>query len=370
MKKNKILLVSGSFYPEISPRSFRTTELAKELARQGHDVTVYIPTQGKNYSLFEKEHCLKIKNIGELKWKAIELKGGKIELILRRIIRRGLHMLLEWPDIELAFKVAKKLKNEWGYDLLISIAVPHPIHWGVARAIRKERNIAEYWIADCGDPYMGDATDSFSKLFYFKYIEKWFCRRADFITVPFKGAINAYYPEFHEKISVIPQGFKLDDIVIPEFRKQTDYPVFAYAGGFIPGKRDPGPLLDFLIKYDSEFRFIIYTAQDAILADAKRSLKERLEINGILPRDRLLAELSQMDFLINLDNNAPTQLPSKLIDYAITDRPVLNIRHNDDFSTLCEFLKGNYERRMLLDPSDRFDIKLIAKQFVNLHGGH
>ena len=119
MKKNKILLVSGSFYPEISPRSFRTTELAKELARQGHDVTVYIPTQGKNYSLFEKEHCLKIKNIGELKWKAIELKGGKIELILRRIIRRGLHMLLEWPDIELAFKVAKKLKNEWGYDLLI-----------------------------------------------------------------------------------------------------------------------------------------------------------------------------------------------------------------------------------------------------------
>ena len=31
----RILIVAFSFYPIISPRSFRTTELAKELARQG-----------------------------------------------------------------------------------------------------------------------------------------------------------------------------------------------------------------------------------------------------------------------------------------------------------------------------------------------
>ena len=34
------LLVSVSFYPENSPRSFRATELAKELCRQGHKVLV------------------------------------------------------------------------------------------------------------------------------------------------------------------------------------------------------------------------------------------------------------------------------------------------------------------------------------------
>jgi len=36
----KILIVSNAFYPEISPRSFRTTELAKELSRQGHKDTL------------------------------------------------------------------------------------------------------------------------------------------------------------------------------------------------------------------------------------------------------------------------------------------------------------------------------------------
>ena len=37
----KILIVSGFFYPQNTPRAFRTTELAKEFARLGHDV-VYI----------------------------------------------------------------------------------------------------------------------------------------------------------------------------------------------------------------------------------------------------------------------------------------------------------------------------------------
>ena len=35
MDTKKILVVSSAFYPENSPRSFRTTELVKELARQG-----------------------------------------------------------------------------------------------------------------------------------------------------------------------------------------------------------------------------------------------------------------------------------------------------------------------------------------------
>ncbi|MBK7525412.1 MAG: hypothetical protein IPI53_15025 [Saprospiraceae bacterium] len=36
----KVLIISGDFYPVNSPRSFRTTELAKELSRQGNEVTL------------------------------------------------------------------------------------------------------------------------------------------------------------------------------------------------------------------------------------------------------------------------------------------------------------------------------------------
>jgi glycosyltransferase involved in cell wall biosynthesis len=363
----KILIVSASFYPENSPRSFRTTELAKEFSRQGHDVTVYKPTSGRDYSSFENEHRLKIKNLGELKWKEIELKGGQIEFMVRRVIRRVLMLLFEYPDIELMFKTSKILKTEHGYDLLISIAVPYPIHWGIAKVRSDKCKIADCWVADCGDPYMGDTTDSFRKLFYFKYIEKWFCRKADYMTIPFDGARSAYYPEFHDKIRIIPQGFRLDNLNIPEYRKAFDYPVFAYAGGFIPGKRDPGPLLNFLSTCNRKFKFVVYTSQDGILLPAKKSLKEKLEIRGIIPREELLTVLSGMDFLINFDNNTHTQLPSKLIDYSITGRPVLNINSETDLSVLLEFMDGNYSRKMNLEPPDNYDIRVVAEKFTRLH---
>ena len=35
--------------------------------------------------------------------------------------------------MELMFKVNKGTAKEEGYDLRVSIAIPFPIHWGVAR---------------------------------------------------------------------------------------------------------------------------------------------------------------------------------------------------------------------------------------------
>ena len=48
MDKKKILIVGRTFFPEQSPRSFRTTELAIELAKQGHEVHVLLPNNLKN----------------------------------------------------------------------------------------------------------------------------------------------------------------------------------------------------------------------------------------------------------------------------------------------------------------------------------
>lgn len=366
MVKKKILIVSASFYPENSPRSFRTTELAKEFARQGHDVTVFFPLKETDYSSFKTENNLKIKSLGNLKWRSIKLKGGRIELLFRRAIRRGLQLLIEWPDIELMFKVAKTLKDEHGYDLLISIAVPYPIHWGVAKARGNRNRIAGCWVADCGDPYMGDKTDSFRKLFYYKYVEKWFCRRTDFITVPFDKAKYAYYPEFHDKIKTIPQGFTLDNRKFPDYKKSSDYPVFAYAGRIIPGKRDPGAILNFLSTCKKNFKFIIYTPQPEFFFPFKKILNGKIDIRENVQRGELLEALASMDFLINFDNNTPFQLPSKLIDYAITGRPVLNVTADTDFSLLLEFLDGNYSGKMRLESPSHFDIKMVSKKFICL----
>ncbi len=366
MIKKKILIVCNSFYPVIAPRSFRATELAKELSKKGHEVTVCFPTKDFDYHDFMQKYHLKILDLGSLKFKGIPLKGQRIELYLRRIIKRIMQILIEWPDIQLMFMVKKKLKRLRGFDLLISIAVPYPIHWGVASIYKSSNKIAKCWIADCGDPYMGDTADSFRKLFYFKYLEKWFCRRANYITVPFDGAISAYYPEFHYKIKIIPQGFEIDNIKIKQYEKLTNYPVFAYTGGFIPGKRDPRNFLTFISKLNRDFKFFVFTKHEELLLSFKEVLFEKLEIRKYIPREELLEILSGMDFLINFDNNIKTQLPSKLIDYIITGRPVLNIASNDDFKIFEEFLDGNYKNKMQLPSLKNYDIKIVADKFLSL----
>ena len=103
----KILIISKAFYPNISPRSFRATELAKEFSRQGHDVTVITEFTEDQESLV-KENGIKIIDLGKPFLKPIELKGGAIEYNLRRFLRRGLLMLFEFPDIELIWQVKKK----------------------------------------------------------------------------------------------------------------------------------------------------------------------------------------------------------------------------------------------------------------------
>lgn len=366
MDNKKILLVCASFYPVNSPRSFRATGLAKEFARQDHLVTVITPKTRGLHDEFEKNHNLTIKDLGRRKWKSVIVKGRGINRLIRRFLFRFPMLLFEYPNIELLWMVKKVLKYESGYDLLVSIAVPYPVHWGVAAIRSSSHPITKVWVADCGDPYVGDRTDSFRKPFYFKYIEKWFCRKTNYITVPIEAAKSAYFQEFHDKIRVIPQGFELGIIKIPDFKKIFDYPIFAYAGGFIPGKRDPKPFLSILSKCNKSFRFVIYTSHKNILIPYKKILGDKLEIREYIPREELLKALSAMDFLVNLDNNTNTQLPSKLIDYAITGRPVLNVTANFNTAVLTEFLDGNYNRKMKLECLDNYDIRLVAAKFIQL----
>ena len=131
--QRKILIVSRSFYPENSPRANRTTELAKEFARQGHNVTVLTPKKEPIHAVFEKEYNVKIKNLGRPKWKSPNFGKSKGGNFLTRAIYRLLSLGFEYPNIELFFLVNKALQKEKGYDLLISIAVPYPVHWVVAK---------------------------------------------------------------------------------------------------------------------------------------------------------------------------------------------------------------------------------------------
>ena len=58
----KILILTQVIFPFQSPRSYRSTELAKELARTGNQVTIYAIKGEYDYTEFENKHKIKVKN--------------------------------------------------------------------------------------------------------------------------------------------------------------------------------------------------------------------------------------------------------------------------------------------------------------------
>lgn len=369
MKKlKKILIVSNGFYPEISPRSFRATELAKELVRKGHEVTVCTHFRD-GFEAFAVQHNFRTINLGNLTWPRPVVKGSGISLLARRVVARFSGLLFEYPLIQLIPLIKKALKNEKEYDALISIAVPYPIHWGVARIWDKNNPIAKTWIADCGDPYMGQENDTFKPPFYFGWVEKWFCRKVNFITVPTQNSVSGYYAEFQKKIKVIPQGFRFEDVTLYDGELNKEKIIFGYAGMFIPGRRDPSEFLNFLnsLEENFKFEFHIYTTTPQFVAPYVEASKGRIIIQPIIPREKLLYELSKMHFVVNFENVGHKQTPSKLIDYLIIDKPVLSVTFgNLQADIFRDFLDGNYADKMVLPEKDNYRIENVASQFITL----
>lgn len=363
----KILIISRAFYPTNSPRSFRTSELAKEFSRQGHEVTVITPKVHGVHDAFEKQHNIRITDLGQQTWKTPDFGKSKLGYLLTRATYRLLNLAFEYPDIQFTKLVLKALKKERDYDLLISIAVPYPIHWGVAKVWEKGGAIARTWVADCGDPYYGNKMDSFRKWFYFKWVEKWFMRKADFISITNINFKVNYFPEFHDKMVEIPQGFNFEDINLFEGKIKHAMPHFAFAGSLIPIKRDPSKLLAYLISLDQDYRFILYTSTPELVAPYAEKSNGRIIIKGFIPRDKLIFELSKMDFLVNFEFNPKEQSPSKLIDYGLTKRPILNIISKEfNPSIVDEFLRGNYSNKFIFQDFNQYRIENVCKKFLDL----
>lgn len=367
----KILIVGRSFYPINSPRSLRTTELVKEFARQGHEVKLITIKNDKFHIPFSKEHGVTIKDLGPMRLPEISFdRSNRISYFIKRVIKRGMNLFFEYPDIELLFKVKKALKKESGYDLLISIATPHPVHWGVAKARKRNHPIAKIWAADCGDPYFGRENDSFNVPFYFSFVEKWFCRKADFITVPFKGAKSAYFDEFHSKIRVVPQGLSF-----PQRKKTCDTSkneviTFAYFGNIESYLHYAIPFLKKLNKIDQPFRFIVYTRRkDLFEKNLTKETLKKCSIRDYVERKILLNELSCVDFMVHFPYQKHTQKSLKLVDYYYLNKPILEFQ-NDGRSKkiLEEFMRYEFINRRKFENYGIYEIDKVCKQFLKLVG--
>jgi hypothetical protein len=359
----KIVIIGQWVYPEQKPRSQRAWQLGLRLAKDGHDVTLYaLLGSTYDYSQVEKEYGLKVRNLG-VSWNGLtDSEGHRKKHLVSGVIKNLLDEYDVFPGRDFYPMVRKALKKEGEIDLLVSIASPHAIHWAVARCI--DRSKVKTWIADSGDPFM---LNPFMK--HHSCLEKqerlW-CERCDYITVPIEEARKSYYPEYAGKIRVIPQGFDFQEIALPPYEK-NDIPAFIFAGRAYENLRDPGSFLRYLSKCGRDYSFVVYTSSPDLFNSVP--IPGKMSVKGYIPRKELLPKLAMADFLINITNPSTVQSPSKLIDYALSGRPILDISSSfteEERDRFERFLNGDYTMAHRIENLDRYEIRNVAEAFISL----
>ena len=189
----------------------------------------------------------------------------------------------------------------------------------------------------------------------------------DYITVPVKQAKLAYYKDFHHKIKVIPQGFKFK----PNNKASNpsnDVVTFLFAGTFVPRIRNPQFFFEYLCSIPIQFKFYIFTPYTNLIDKYIDPLKDKIVVRDFIPRNDLMSFINKMDFVINFENsNAESQLPSKLIDYAISKKPILSVNcDSKDFQKTDEFLNRNYSKQLIIKNVEKYHIENVVDQFLSL----
>lgn len=364
---SKILIVTHWFYPRQNPRAFRAFELYRELGKR-HEVDVLI---GEWKSILKDKDDYHLLDC----YSGQEIANKNAKLSNKTFIQIGIKVVQYFIGDRYLLSGGRFLLNNinlTNYDAVISIGLPFYVHWCVSKKLRKYKGRI-ISISDWGDPFYGDPVRRIAP--YFKRIQTRICNLFDYVVTPTINAVGYYkmYKEKKDGIKVIPQGFDFTETILEEYHPNK-IPHFAYAGIFYLDKRNPDKFLEYLTKVDKDFVFTIYTVKHGpiyqnILMKYKVLLKDKLVINDIIPRIECIKELSKNDFLVNIDNLGGVQVPSKLIDYSLSGRPILNFRQDEiPQSTFEEFLSANYSGQYLIN-IEEYNIKNVAAKFEALiHG--
>ena len=373
----KITILTAVFHPELHPRAFRAYELAKEYAIQGHDVEVFLLTRIKGFDYEQLSQELHIK-ITILPLYTRELGAENIFQQTNPLLRRihwGYRWLLEYLLAGNLFaystRIAECLKHEMQQkDMVIALSTPFMNLLGLAKYVHAHKAQSKtIYIADSGDPFY--YSQQTKRALYFKWVEKWVYRHFDYLSIPTSDAIPAYAPLIpKEKIQIIPQAFNMRDVHLSP-ALTSDIPTFAYAGVFYQDIRNPEFLFKHLCTLTENFRFHVYLRHrdphiTSVLDKYQKQLGEKLIIHYSVKRTDLLYRLSECHFLINISNTTSTQLPSKLIDYGITKRPVYSFdKQSFNPQVFTAFMHGDYTHAMPIDIRP-YDIEVVTKQFLEL----
>jgi hypothetical protein len=265
-----------------------------------------------------------------------------------------------WPDFACgwylpAARAAEALLREGGYDRLVSVS--HPFTGHLVGGRLKARHPSLPWVMDVGDPFAFiEGTPVNNARLYTGLnhrTERRFLRAAAAVSVTTEGTRARYaqvFPEVAPRVSVIPPLLSLAQAPAGGGRFLRTRPgrlPLVFVGTLHARLRSPARLLALFrallgtpVGTRLELHFVgpLNGCEDAFAPYADL-MDDRVFCHGAVTRAEAFAAMSEAAAVVNLGNRSGYQLPSKVVEYVATGRPVLNLPGAaDDVSV--EFFAG------------------------------
>ncbi len=388
-RRKSVVIVTFSYWPVANARALRWTSLAEAWAQAGLAVCVVCAWQ-KGRPAEETVNGVQIHRVGLAPIEKLRglLASQRTEpavrgdeppsgarapgaRILAAIVRlgRGLWREIYWPDTTcLWYLPARRKVSELVAaarpDALVSVS---PTFTAVAVGYRALRRAATRprWLVDLGDPFsfLEEAPPNNPRLYRrLNYrFERSCLHAADAVAVTNPATRERYaelFPESAGKLAVIPPLLSLSDLPAPSVADDRIRLVFL--GTLYRSIRRPDFLLALLAALRAAPlgpRLELHIFGDA--SECRSSIDRHapllgrlLFLHGTVPRPRALQALADASVLVNLGNVTSYQLPSKLVEYAATGKPILNIAASASDSSTA-FLAGYPKQLTLLAHGDR-----------------
>ena len=339
-KTKKILIVTHQYLPHISPRTTRWKLIVDELISMGHEVTLITGTK----QVKKEKNIIYIGNktssnlVNQARKRSNNLSGSSvIKKLFYKFLKKIYRIIIKtfaWPDYSMFWllSIYRKRKNlNLDYDLIISVSLPFSSH--IAAYILNKKNNKE-WLMDIGDPFTlkKDAPENNKILYGFlnKYYENKFYNLASKILFTHEDSMSAHIEHFDIKPEKTYVGNPISEFNEEIFLRSIKYnyklnPIkFGYFGVFTKGVRSPKNFMNHL-EGTENIEFHWYVNEDSKNEITKYSNNSKSIFHTLINRDEALKRMADsVHCLLSIGNLNTTQIPSKVIEYISTGKPVIH----------------------------------------------
>jgi len=362
--EGKILLLTHWYSPALHPRAFRWSAIAAHWAAQGNRVDA-VCAWSPGLAREERIDGVRVFRVGggilsrlknRLK-RPPAFQAGKgpndagprreasVPSSLALFLSDAVWKKVRWPDYACtwyfpAVREARRLAAGGGFDAIVSVSDPFTGHL-VGKQLKKDFSEVT-WLADVGDPFsFQDATPVNNVGLYGcrnVSAEREVFSRADAVTVTNPAVMEEYaarFPESAGKVCVIPPLLSL-----PAF-PPSGAPLFppdgrlrlVFVGTLYRDVRNPAFLLrlfERLLASSLSERLELHFFGDTndcrdYFAALGADIAGKVRLHGMVDRKTVARAMRESAALVHIGNVTRYQLPSKVVEYAASGRPVINI---------------------------------------------